>query len=473
MGIDLNVAAGGAKATAKAQDALYKAQDAVNAVVAKSPDALKASSKAHAAYEVAAGKVEAAQKKLSDTQSAGGQIIGALSERFSGQASAAADTMAGRMANLKANGEDLLKTLGEKLIPVVDGLVKVVQRSASFLEQNRGVAIALAAVVGGVLATAFTVWAASLFMVDGALSPIVVPMMIIIGVIAHIAAAINELYTPWKLVWEYIGPIVNTAWGIIKPIFDTLKTVLMVEIKGAITLLRIEFEVAWALISTAINVAWAIIKPVFDIIKTVISIDIKAAIEILRGAFDIAWTAISGAIKVAWAIIQPIWDLIKGGIADVQTVAKGLGDAWDGIWKGLGSAVTSAYNTYIKPAIDVVTGAVNAVKGAWDFVFGGGGSKPTAPKPPATPSYPGRASGGPVSSLSTYLVGEQGPELFTPSSSGTITPNHNLGGSGGQAAQVYLQIDGKTLATLMLPSLQTTVLQAQRSSSVPIFGSVA
>ena len=28
---------------------------------------------------------------------------------------------------------------------------------------------------------------------------------------------------------------------------------------------------------------------------------------------------------------------------------------------------------------------------------------------------------------STYLVGERGPELFTPSSSGNITPNDKLG----------------------------------------------
>ena len=40
-----------------------------------------------------------------------------------------------------------------------------------------------------------------------------------------------------------------------------------------------------------------------------------------------------------------------------------------------------------------------------------------------------RASGGPVMGGSTYLVGEQGPELFTPSSSGNITPNGAMGGN--------------------------------------------
>jgi len=41
----------------------------------------------------------------------------------------------------------------------------------------------------------------------------------------------------------------------------------------------------------------------------------------------------------------------------------------------------------------------------------------------------GRAAGGSVSAGTTYLVGEKGPELFTPSSSGKIIPNGNMGGA--------------------------------------------
>jgi hypothetical protein len=41
---------------------------------------------------------------------------------------------------------------------------------------------------------------------------------------------------------------------------------------------------------------------------------------------------------------------------------------------------------------------------------------------------PGRASGGPVMAGNSYIVGEKGPELFTPSSSGNITPN-GVGGN--------------------------------------------
>jgi TP901 family phage tail tape measure protein len=50
------------------------------------------------------------------------------------------------------------------------------------------------------------------------------------------------------------------------------------------------------------------------------------------------------------------------------------------------------------------------------------------------------ARGGPVAAGSTYLVGERGPEAFTPSQSGTITPNSALGG-GGTQVNVYNQTD--------------------------------
>jgi phage-related minor tail protein len=39
-----------------------------------------------------------------------------------------------------------------------------------------------------------------------------------------------------------------------------------------------------------------------------------------------------------------------------------------------------------------------------------------------------RAAGGPVQPGGSYLVGERGPELFTPTSSGNITPNHAMAG---------------------------------------------
>jgi phage-related minor tail protein len=40
-----------------------------------------------------------------------------------------------------------------------------------------------------------------------------------------------------------------------------------------------------------------------------------------------------------------------------------------------------------------------------------------------------RATGGPVAANNSYLVGEKGPEIFTPNNAGNIIPNHNIGKS--------------------------------------------
>ena len=45
------------------------------------------------------------------------------------------------------------------------------------------------------------------------------------------------------------------------------------------------------------------------------------------------------------------------------------------------------------------------------------------------PAEDALAAGGPVKGGSSYLVGEKGPELFVPGSSGNIIPNHAMGGS--------------------------------------------
>lgn len=65
--------------------------------------------------------------------------------------------------------------------------------------------------------------------------------------------------------------------------------------------------------------------------------------------------------------------------------------------------------------------------------FGGGGSSATFG---STAFWGGRAEGGDVSSSGSYMVGERGPELFIPKSSGTIIPNNRLGSAMGNQPQV-------------------------------------
>lgn len=77
----------------------------------------------------------------------------------------------------------------------------------------------------------------------------------------------------------------------------------------------------------------------------------------------------------------------------------------------------------------------NVFGGVIDSFFSGGGGSTSLSsiKPVSTPTataapLPARARGGPVIGGNPYLVGERGPELFVPNSSGGIVPNNQMGG---------------------------------------------
>ena len=81
-----------------------------------------------------------------------------------------------------------------------------------------------------------------------------------------------------------------------------------------------------------------------------------------------------------------------------------------------------------------------------------------------------RADGGPVKRGGKFIVGERGPELFTPGVSGMITPNHALGGS----TSVVVNVDasgssvegdeqgGRELGRLISVAVQSEILQQKR-----------
>lgn len=58
---------------------------------------------------------------------------------------------------------------------------------------------------------------------------------------------------------------------------------------------------------------------------------------------------------------------------------------------------------------------------------------------------PGKAVGGPVQGGSTYLVGEKGPELFTPTRSGYIVPNEDLYMESGGGTSITIQFNGDVI----------------------------
>ena len=95
-----------------------------------------------------------------------------------------------------------------------------------------------------------------------------------------------------------------------------------------------------------------------------------------------------------------------------QTIESGVVNAIEGAIQGtktLGEVASSVFNQIARQMLSM---GVNAVLN--NFMPG---------------LFPARAEGGPVKGGSPYIVGEKGPELFVPGSSGNIVPNHEMGGA--------------------------------------------
>ncbi|HTI30989.1 MAG TPA: tail tape measure protein [Sphingomonas sp.] len=74
---------------------------------------------------------------------------------------------------------------------------------------------------------------------------------------------------------------------------------------------------------------------------------------------------------------------------------------------------------------------------------------------------PGRATGGPVKPGAAYVVGERGPELFVPTSSGSVVAN---GAGGARTVNVNIRVDGGEAAPERLARSSRQVARAVRAA---------
>lgn len=154
-------------------------------------------------------------------------------------------------------------------------------------------------------------------------------------------------------------------------------------------------------------------------------------IPIVKSLFK-AWTTVADSFKDNEQKLKPLLELFKTVFEFVKTylaplLINVLGKALQfvagvistviGLFANLVNVINSVVN-----AIKTVGSAGSAIGGAIGGALGFGG---------------GRAAGGPVSAGTAYMVGEKGPELFVPNSSGSIVPN-----GAGRGTTINLTVNG-------------------------------
>ena len=139
------------------------------------------------------------------------------------------------------------------------------------------------------------------------------------------------------------------------------------------------------------------------------------------------------------------------GIAN--TVQSGLVDAIDGAINGtktLGDVARSVFGAIQRQLINfAATSFLRAIPGIGGFFANGGVTKPNK----------------------SYIVGERGPELFTPGVTGRVTPNHEMGGG---STNVVVNVDasgssvegneeeGRALGVALSAAIESELIKQKR-----------
>lgn len=214
-------------------------------------------------------------------------------------------------------------------------------------------------------------------------------------VVDKVIPAFDDIATT---IGEEVGPVFKTFFETVKdvatPIFESLKKVFN-TVKDSLTANKDEFSAFFVIIKDIVTFVRKFLVPLFGV-------TLKAAFTVLAAG------------------IKPL-------ITAFASVAGFIGDAYNGL-KNFISLVKN------NPLVKGISGAISNI-------FGGG-----------------RATGGPVTGGTTYLVGEKGPELFTPQSSGNIIPNNRLSMGGGSTINITVNgaIDSESTARQIVTILNNS-----------------
>lgn len=390
---------------------------------------------------------EAVIKKLVETgKTAEAQklILQELNTEFGGSAAAAADTFAGRLAQVKNQVGDLMEGIGNALIPILKSLLEkvapVITKMIEWANENPklvGILLAVAAALAG-LVTIIGLLGVALPAIIAGIGFITAPVLIVIGVIAALVAVGVLLYKNWDTISAYAisawGGIKDTISGAIEEIVYLFNTVM--ETAGAI------WEGVKAVFWTGINFILGLWITLLDALfpgweGALVSMWNKAVEiwEILKVYLGAAWDFIKAKFMAVLDQMKLIWTTIWTTLKEVFTT---IWEAISAVFDKVVGAIKSQMETLIAPIQKVIDLAEKA-KALASEALKGAGSKISSVFSSIVSkgsSLTGRAAGGPVTGGRSYMVGEHGPEIFTPSSYGRI--------SNGGGGSIILNITGNS-----------------------------
>ena len=192
------------------------------------------------------------------------------------------------------------------------------------------------------------------------------------------------------------------------------------------------------------------------------------------------------------AIIKvPVDELNKllDPLRQIDSLSKSIGDSFAESFKGIVRGSMSAQDalrnlfqrtadSFLDMAAQILAAQIRSgIMGLFSGMFGNNFTRSAVSATPTlTPTQQvsrftfGKADGGPVKGGNSYIVGERGPELFSPGVSGMITPNEMLSGS----TNIVVNVDasgssvegdeeqGRELGRMISVAIQSELIKQKR-----------
>lgn len=168
-------------------------------------------------------------------------------------------------------------------------------------------------------------------------------------------------------------------------------------------------------------------------------------------ALAVAMTALSVVSLPVAAIVVGIAAAIGGLVLiayNLYNIVQLLATDWATIWEGIKIMVMEAVDAMVahfQPLIDTFKSVIKFLGDIYEAAKKAASAVSSAVSGAVKSVSGKKAGGGAVFAGSTYMVGEHGAEMFTPSMSGSIVPNSQLSGGGGLVVNImggtYLSTD--------------------------------
>jgi phage-related protein len=356
---------------------------------------------------------------------------------------------------------NLFKELGAALAPVGLQIFRIVGWLGSWTARIVKLIpppVLAALVVVGALATAFALGLIAI----GAGLALVVPLMAGLDAVILVATApatlmalavgaitiaLYELHKHWRTIWKDIQKVAVASWQFLdKHVIHPLVHFFTVVFKDALNAIKKLWDSVWGDIKKVAENTWKFLdKKILQPIENFFKVVFTGTINLFKKLWNRFWTGLKTDALVIWNflskdIFKPLYDFFKTVFVDVMNTFKKL---WDRVWTGIKNTVNDVWKV-IKPIFDAIKTAIKDITGGISSVTGlagkiGGGILHGVSNFISHPF--GLAGGGTTQANKLQLVGEQGPELFVPHTAGTIIPNGQFGGGGGQ--NITFMIDAR------------------------------